>query len=91
MLLRDLATKVLEPDDTMALMKAITPDREAAGRLQEQGSCDFGFAFKIRRRRLRGCRRLPAARSSARSGHIGIVLRKIPYKLLDFRSRSACR
>ena len=42
--LRDLATKVLEPDDTVALMKSITPDR-AQQELQEVGSADFGFAF----------------------------------------------
>ena len=34
--LRDLATKVLEPDDTVALMKAVTPDR-AQQELQEMG------------------------------------------------------
>ena len=42
--LRDLATRVLEPDDTVALMKSVTPDR-GQQELQEVGSCDFGFAF----------------------------------------------
>ena len=35
-MLRDLATKVLEPDDTVALMKSVTPDR-AQQELQEVG------------------------------------------------------
>lgn len=34
--LRNLATKVLEPDDTVALMKAITPERNQQ-ELQEGG------------------------------------------------------
>ena len=42
--LRDLATKSLDPEDTMALMKAITPERSQQ-ELQETGSTDFGFAF----------------------------------------------
>ena len=41
--LRALDTKVLEPDDTVALMKQITPER-GQQELQEVGSCDFGFA-----------------------------------------------
>ena len=39
-----LETKVLEQDDTVALMKSITPDR-CQQELQEQGGTDFGFAF----------------------------------------------
>src|SRR5690606_39023007 len=42
--LRSLDTKVLEPDDTVALMKSITPER-AQQELQEEGGCDFGFAY----------------------------------------------
>ncbi len=42
--LRTLETKVLEPDDTVALMKSITPDRNQQ-ELQEEGGTDFGFAF----------------------------------------------
>ncbi|MCA9192226.1 MAG: type IV pilus twitching motility protein PilT [Planctomycetales bacterium] len=42
--MRKLETKVLEPDDTMALMKSIAPER-CQRELQESGSSDFGFAF----------------------------------------------
>ena len=42
--LRQLETKVLEPEDTLALMKSITPDR-GQQELQEQGGTDFAFEF----------------------------------------------
>ena len=42
--MRRLETKVLEPDDTVALMKSITPER-CQQELQEVGGTDFGFAF----------------------------------------------
>jgi twitching motility protein PilT len=42
--LRSLETKVLGPDDTVALMKSITPDRNQQ-ELQEEGGTDYGFAF----------------------------------------------
>ena len=42
--LQKLKTKVLEPADTMGLMKSITPDR-CQQEFQESGSTDFGFAF----------------------------------------------
>ncbi|MBX3422556.1 MAG: type IV pilus twitching motility protein PilT [Pirellulaceae bacterium] len=42
--MRKLDTKVLEPEDTVALMKSIAPDR-CQRELQENGSSDFGFAF----------------------------------------------
>src|SRR3954454_14359234 len=42
--LRELQTKVLEPEDTMALMKAITPER-IQQEFEETGSGDFGFAY----------------------------------------------
>ena len=42
--MRPLATKVLEPADTVALMKSITPER-CQQELQEVGGTDFGFAF----------------------------------------------
>ncbi len=42
--LRNIDTKVLDSDDCVALMKAITPER-AQQELQEEGSCDFGFAY----------------------------------------------
>ena len=42
--MRPLATKVLEPADTVSLMKSITPER-CQQELQEVGGTDFGFAF----------------------------------------------
>ena len=42
--MRKLETKVLEPEDTVALMKSITPER-CQQELQEAGGTDFGFAF----------------------------------------------
>ncbi len=42
--LKNLDTKVLDGDDCVALMKQITPEK-AQQELQEEGSCDFGFAF----------------------------------------------
>ena len=39
-----LETKVLEPDDTVSLMKSITPER-CQQEFQEVGGTDFGFAF----------------------------------------------
>ncbi|MBW8002213.1 MAG: type IV pilus twitching motility protein PilT [Planctomycetes bacterium] len=42
--LRSLDTKVLGPEDTVALMKSITPERNQQ-ELQEEGGTDFGFAF----------------------------------------------
>ena len=79
-MLRDLATRVLAPEDTMALMKSITPER-AQQELQEQGSADFGFAFKSADGQAAARFRVAVFRQK---GHIGIVLRKIPYKLLSF-------
>lgn len=42
--LRSLDTKVLGPEDTVALMKSITPEKNQQ-ELQENGGCDFGFAY----------------------------------------------
>ena len=67
------ATKVLTPDDTNGLMKAITPDRCQA-ELAEKGGCDFGFAFKD----------LARFRVSVfkQRGSVAMVLRQIPNRLL---------
>jgi len=73
--LRSLETKVLEPDDTFALMKSITPDRNQQ-ELQEEGGTDFGFAFGDE-----GRFRVSVFRQK---GNIAIVLRLIPSKLLTF-------
>ena len=73
--MRQLETKVLEPEDTLALMKSITPDRNQQ-ELQEEGTTDFGFAFGDAAR----------FRVSAyhQKGVVSIVLRQIPTKLLTF-------
>ncbi len=73
--LRSLETKVLEPDDTTALMKSITPDRNQQ-ELQEEGGTDFGFAFGDK-----GRFRVSVFRQK---GHISLVLRLIPSKIMSF-------
>lgn len=71
-----LETKVLEPDDTVALMKSITPER-CQQELQEVGGTDFGFAFGDQARfrvsvfKQKGC--------------VAMVLRQIPVKLMSFK------
>jgi twitching motility protein PilT len=73
--LRSLETKVLEPDDTVALMKSITPDR-GQQELQEEGGFDFGFAFGDQAR----------FRVSVfkQKGNTSMVLRLIPKKIMSF-------
>src|SRR5215217_3140170 len=71
--MRELQTKVLEPEDTMALMKAITPER-IQQEYEETGSGDFGFAYGTEAR----------FRVSVfkQKGVCSMVLRKIPNKIL---------
>jgi len=73
--LRELKTKVLTADDTVALMKSIAPERSQQ-ELQEEGTCDFGFAYG------------DAARFRVsifrQRGNLALVLRQIPSKLLSF-------
>ncbi len=73
--LRDLQTKVIDPDDMVGLMKAITPERNQQ-ELQEVGGTDFGFAYGDRARF-----RVSVFRQK---GNLALVLRQIPYKLLTF-------
>ena len=73
--LRNVDTKVLDSDDCVALMKAITPER-AQQELQEEGSCDFGFAYGTEARF-----RVAVFRQR---GDVTLVLRLIPNKLLSF-------
>jgi twitching motility protein PilT len=73
--LRALETKVLEPEDCIALMKAITPERNQQ-EIQEEGGTDFGFAFGDQARF-----RVSIFRQK---GNIAIVLRLIPTKFLTF-------
>jgi twitching motility protein PilT len=73
--MRRLDTKVLDPDDTTALMKSITPDR-CQQELQEVGGADFaieftdGYRFRVAVFKQRG--------------NIGLVLRRIPSQFLSF-------
>lgn len=73
--LRNVDTKVLEPDDCVALMKSITPER-AQQELQEEGSCDFGFAYGTEARF-----RVAVFRQR---GNVSLALRLIPNQLLTF-------
>jgi twitching motility protein PilT len=75
--MQKLKTKVLEPGDTMALMKSITPDR-CQQEFQETGSTDFGFAFGTAARF-----RVSVFRQR---GNCAMVLRQIPVDLwsMDF-------
>jgi twitching motility protein PilT len=73
--MRELQTKILEPEDTMSLMKSITPER-IQQEFEETGSGDFGFAFGTEAR----------FRVSVfkQKGLASLVLRRIPNKLLTF-------
>ncbi|MEM1166881.1 MAG: PilT/PilU family type 4a pilus ATPase [Planctomycetota bacterium] len=73
--LKNLDTKVLESDDMVTLMKAITPER-CQNELQEVGTCDFGMAFQDK-----GRFRVSVFRQR---GDLAIVCRRIPNKLLTF-------
>jgi twitching motility protein PilT len=72
--LRRLDTKVLDSDDTTALMKAITPDR-CQQELQEKGGADFAISFGDTRFRCAVFKQ---------KGVIGLVLRRIPSQFLTF-------
>jgi twitching motility protein PilT len=70
--MQKLKTKVLEPEDTMGLMKSITPER-CQQEFQETGSTDFGFAFGDQARF-----RVSIFRQR---GKVAMVLRQIPIEL----------
>ncbi len=71
-----LETKELNAEDTVGLMKSITPER-CQQELQEVGGTDFGFAFgDVARFRVSVFKQ---------RGHVGIVLRQLPTKLMDFK------
>src|SRR3954467_14040734 len=73
--LRELQTKVLDAEDTIALMKSVTPER-IQQEFEETGSGDFGFAFG------------EAARFRVaifkQKGYCSLVLRRIPNTILTF-------
>ncbi len=73
--LRSLETKVLDPDDTVGLMKSITPERNQQ-ELQEEGGTDFGFAYGDKAR-------FRVAIFKQR-GNVTVVLRLIPTKIMSF-------
>jgi twitching motility protein PilT len=67
--MRKLETKTLEAEDSISLMKSITPER-CQRELQESGSTDFGFAFgDLARFRVSVFKQ---------RGFISMVLRQIP-------------
>ena len=73
--LKNLQTKVIDSDDMVSLMKAITPERNQQ-ELQEEGGTDFGFSYG------------DAARFRVsiflQRGDLAIVCRQIPNTLLTF-------
>jgi len=72
--MRRLDTKSLDPDDTTALMKSITPDR-CQQEIQEKGGSDFAIQYGETRFRVAVFKQ---------KGSIGIVLRRIPSQFLTF-------
>ena len=74
-----LETNELMPDDTVALMKSITPSR-CQQELQEMGSTDFGFSFGDQARF-----RVSVFRQR---GNVAMVLRQIPNKMLSMEQLS---
>jgi len=75
--LRELQTKVLDAEDTMALMKSITPER-IQQEFEETGSGDFAFAYG-EEARFR-------VAIFKQKGMASLVLRQIPNKLLSFKT-----
>ncbi len=73
--LESLPTETLQAEDTVALMKSITPERYQQ-ELQEEGSTDFAFEFEDRARF-----RVAAFRQQ---GQVCLVLRLIPSKIRSF-------
>src|SRR5215218_6097917 len=73
--LRELQTKVLEPEDTVALMKSITPER-IQQEYEETGSGDFGFAYG-EEARFR-------VAIFKQKGYCSLVLRRIPNTIMTF-------
>jgi twitching motility protein PilT len=73
--MRKLEAKILDTDDTTALMKSITPDR-CQQELQQRGGCDFAIEYTD------GVRFRVAV--FKQKGSIGIVMRRIPSQFLTF-------
>src|SRR4051794_25483651 len=73
--LRELQTKGLDAEDTVALMKSITPER-IQQEYEETGSGDFGFAYG-EEARFR-------VAIFKQKGYCSLVLRRIPNTILTF-------
>ena len=73
--LRTLDTKVLDAEDTAALMKSIAPQRYQQ-EVEEEGSADFGFSYGDKAR-------FRVAIFKQR-GNVSITLRLIPTKIMTF-------
>lgn len=73
--MRRLQTKILDNDDTVALMKSITPDR-CQQELQEKGGTDFAIEY-VNNNRFR-------VAVFKQRGNVGLVLRRIPSQFLSF-------
>lgn len=73
--MKRLDAKILDQDDTTALMKSITPDR-CQQELQEKGGSDFAIEYAD------GTRFRVAV--FKQRGNIGLVLRRIPNQFLTF-------
>lgn len=73
--LHNLKTKVLEPDDTTALMKSIAPEK-AQQEMAEVGSADFAFAY--------GDKARFRVSIFKQRGQVSLVLRQIPNTFLPF-------
>src|ERR1700712_259388 len=87
--MRELQTKVLEAEDTMSLMKSITPER-IQQEFEETGSGDFGFAY--------GTEARFRVAIFKQKGVASLVLRRIPNNILTFEqiglpemARQICR
>ncbi|MEX2286876.1 MAG: type IV pilus twitching motility protein PilT [Planctomycetaceae bacterium] len=68
-----LDTKVLDAEDTVGLMKSITPERNQQ-ELQEVGGTDFGFAYG-KKARFR-------VAVFKQRGHVALALRRIPNEFM---------
>src|ERR671914_221294 len=74
--MRELQTKVLDAEDTIALMKSITPER-IQQEYEETGSGDFGFAYG-EEARFR-------VAIFKQKGMASLVLRRIPNNIMTFQ------
>ena len=74
-----LKTQVLAPEDTVALMRSITPERSQQ-ELNEKGTADFGFDY--------GDRARFRATVFRQKGHFSLALRRIPSRLFSFEELS---